>query len=153
MNFFSRFTAIVILGLLVVNGSSVMAEKIAQSRLVMTESNSYMRWDSDRITIQLFDTDQNGRSRFKLHLQGKVLAKKMKSFAYQYQSSPATSLKVGKTGASQGVFTIDVLIDQVPSVVRLWLEVTEGKAVHLETFEVKIEKDDREFDQKKLINY
>ena len=58
-----------------------------------------------------------------------------------------------KVPFSGKVFEVDALIDAIPAVIRLWMEVPEGKGIRLETYEVAIEPEGRVAPNTKLINY
>ncbi len=128
--------------------SETFANEVLQSRVIMPENNAYMKWDVPAIGIKAMERKDKPGKRYFLHLKGHILAKKVNSFSYQMNSGDAQ-----KVPFSGKVFEVDALIDAIPAVIRLWMEVPEGKGIRLETYEVAIEPEGRVAPNTKLINY
>jgi hypothetical protein len=127
------------------------------SKVIMPKSNAYMQWDVGAIgVITQSRKDRPGKQYF-LHLKGDILAKKVNSFSYQVNTGTAKKVpmrkhQVGKKLAKE-IFELDVLIEELPSLIRLWMEVAEGRAIRLESYEVSVEPENAVAPNTKLINY
>ena len=128
--------------------AEVFADNVLKSRVIMPENNAYMKWDVPAIGIKMLERKDKPGKHYFLHLKGHILAKKVNSFSYQMNSGDAQKVQF-----KDNVFEVDALIDAIPAVVRLWMEVAEGKGIRIENYEVSIEPEGRVAPNTKLINY
>jgi hypothetical protein len=140
-------------------GLAQAGNEFDESKVILPKSNAYMKWDTSAIgVISQPRKDKPGKQYF-LHLKGDILAKKVNSFSYQVNTGSAQKVtivkhkhKIEKKPVKE-VFELDVLIEELPSLIRLWMEVAEGRAIRLESYEVSVEPENAAAPNTKLINY
>jgi len=90
-------------------------------------------WDAKGIRLIRRDL---GKQKFAVLMKGEISGHKIDSFTYQVDGFEAHPITVVKQK-----FNIEVPLEKSPAVIRLWLEVTEGKAVKIYTDEVDVRSD------------
>lgn len=93
-----------------------------------------LEWDPKG--IRLVRRDLGANQKFAVLMKGSISKHKVESFTYQVDDKVAIPIKLVKNK-----FDLDIPLERSPAIIRLWLEVTEGRGVRLFSDEVRIRSD------------
>lgn len=94
----------------------------------------YLQWDPKG--IKLIRRDLGAQQKYIVTMKGSIQKHKVESFTYQVDAHDAIPIKLKKN-----TFDLEIPLEKSPAVIRLWLEVSEGRGVRLYSDEVRIRSD------------
>ncbi len=90
-----------------------------------------LEWDPKG--IRLISRESGTKQKYAVLMKGKLLKHKIESFTYQVDGYDAQLIKVSKDQ-----FDVEIPLEKSPAIIRLWLEVSEGKGVHIYSDELHV---------------
>jgi hypothetical protein len=93
-----------------------------------------LEWDPKG--IRLVRRELGAEQKFAVLMKGAISKHKVESFTYQVDDRVAIPIKL-----KNNQFDLDIPLEKSPAIIRLWLEVTEGRGVRLYSDEVRIRSD------------
>jgi hypothetical protein len=93
-----------------------------------------LNWDEDG--VRLVRREKGSKQKFVVIMKGTLVKHKVESFTYQVDGNVAHPIKLAKDH-----FSLEIPLEKSPAIIRLWLEVSEGKAVKIYHDEVHVRSD------------
>ena len=93
-----------------------------------------LSWDADG--VRLVRRDKGSKQKLIVIMKGTLVKHKVESFTYQVDGFEAHPIKLSKDH-----FSLEIPLEKSPAIIRLWLEVSEGKAVKIYQDEVHVRSD------------